>query len=72
LIIIYGPSSLSQGQITDIVIQAKHFEMIKNNIIKIMSQNCGQPVERVRKDMDRDNFMSAVEALNYGIIDEII
>ena len=54
------------------MIQAKHFEMIKNNIIKIMSQNCGQPVERVRKDMDRDNFMSAVEALNYGIIDEII
>ena len=61
-----------KGQATDIKIHADHIIRTKNKLNKIMSDNTGQPLEVVERDQERDNFMTAEEALAYGIIDKII
>jgi ATP-dependent Clp protease protease subunit len=71
-IMIHQPSGGSQGQATDIQIQAEHILKYKKRINILLSENTGQPLERIEKDTDRDYFMSAEEAREYGLIDKVI
>lgn len=61
-----------KGQATDIMIHARETERTKRTLTEILAQNCGQPLEKVMADCERDNFMSAFEALQYGLIDKVI
>lgn len=70
-IMIHQPLGGARGQASDIEIQANHIKRIKQKINEILSKNSGQQIERVEKDTDRDNYMTAEEALNYGLIDKI-
>ena len=70
-IMIHQPLGGAQGQASDIKIQADHILKIKEKLNKILSNNTGKPVEQVEKDTDRDNYLSAEEALEYGLIDKI-
>ncbi len=70
-IMIHQPLGGAQGQASDIKIQADHIIKIKNKLNKILSENTGKPIEEVEKDTDRDNYLSADEALSYGLIDKI-
>ena len=71
-IMIHQPSGGAQGQATDILIQAEHIAKIKKKMNEILSERTGQPLEKVMEDVERDYYMSADEALKYGLIDEII
>jgi ATP-dependent Clp protease, protease subunit len=71
-IMIHQPLGGAQGQATDIAIQAKEILRTKKRLNEILSLHTGQSVERVEKDTDRDNFMSADEAKAYGIVDEVV
>jgi len=71
-IMIHQPWGGAQGTASDIAIQAREIERLKADLIKILSQHTGKPVEKVAADSDRDFFMSAEEAKNYGLIDEVI
>ena len=70
-IMIHQPLGGAQGQASDIEIQANHIKRIKEKINKILSEQSCQPLEKVQKDTDRDFYMSADEALEYGLIDKI-
>jgi len=70
-VMIHQPSGGAQGQATDIEIVARHIIQIKNKMNRILSENSGQPLERIQKDVERDFYMTAEEALNYGLIDKI-
>lgn len=69
---IHQPSGGSNGQATDIQIQAEHIISTKEKLNKILSENTGQPIEKVIKDCERDYFMSAQESEDYGLVDLII
>ena len=71
-IMIPQPSAGTQGQITDMAIHLKRLEIIKKRMNKILSENTGKPIEVVTADCERDNFMSADEAVEYGLIDKVI
>ena len=71
-IMIHQPLGGAQGQATDIQIQAKEIQRMKDTLNRIISEQTGQDLETVEKDTDRDNFMSADEAYKYGLIDEVI
>ncbi len=71
-VMIHQPSGGSRGQATDIEIQAKRIVKMKDDLNKILSDRTGQPVEKVAADTERDNFMTAAEAKEYGLIDEVI
>ncbi len=71
-IMIHQPSGGSQGQATDIQIQAEHIQKTKAKLTRILSENSGQSLEKVAADCERDYFMSAEEARDYGLIDTII
>ncbi len=71
-IMIHQPLGGAQGQATDIAIQAEEILRMKAELNGILAKNTGQSVKRVEKDTDRDNFMSAKEALEYGMIDEVL
>jgi len=71
-IMIHQPSGGSQGQATDIEIQARRIVKMKNDLNKILSERTGQSIEKVAADTERDNFMTAFEAKEYGLIDEVI
>jgi ATP-dependent Clp protease protease subunit len=71
-IMIHQPLGGARGQASDIAISAKRIMQLKQHINKIISERTGQPIEKVERDTDRDYFMSADEALEYGIIDQII
>ncbi len=62
----------AQGQATDIKIQAEHILKIKKKLNNILASNTGQPINKVIRDCERDNYMSSEEALKYGLVDEII
>ena len=62
----------AEGQAVDIKIQAEHILKIKDRLNKILAKHTGQNIQKIEKDTDRDNYMSAEEALKYGIIDKII
>ncbi len=70
-IMIHQPLGGAQGQASDIEIQAKHIKIIKEKLNKILSENTGKSLSQIEKDTDRDNFMSAEQAKEYGLIDEI-
>lgn len=70
-IMIHQPLGGAQGQASDIKIQADHIIKIKQKLNKILSENTGKPIEQVEKDTDRDNYLSAEDALDYGLIDKI-
>jgi ATP-dependent Clp protease protease subunit len=71
-IMIHQPLGGFKGQASDIEIHAKQILKIKETLNQIISENSGQPLDRVKVDTDRDNFMSAKEALDYGLIDKIV
>ncbi|MDP1784317.1 MAG: ATP-dependent Clp endopeptidase proteolytic subunit ClpP [Sulfuricurvum sp.] len=71
-IMIHQPLGGAQGQATDIEIQAKEILRMKAELNEILAKNCGQSVKKLEKDTDRDNFMSAAEGVEYGIIDEVL
>jgi len=71
-IMIHQPSGGAQGQSTDIQIQAKEIQRLKDNLNKLLAEHTGQPFEKVEQDTERDNFMSAQEAFEYGLIDKVI
>ena len=70
-VMIHQPSGGARGQATDINIHAKWILRTKEKMNKLMSEMTGQPLEKIERDVERDYFMSAEEALAYGIIDEI-
>ena len=70
-VMIHQPLGGAQGQASDIAIQAEHILKIKKRMNTILSLNTGKPVEQIEKDVDRDNYMSAQEALEYGLVDKI-
>ena len=71
-IMIHQPMGGASGQATDIQIVAKHIQRIKDRMNRLFSQNTNQPLEVIVRDTERDNYMFAEEAKEYGIIDEII
>ena len=70
-VMIHQPSGGASGQATDVMIRAKLLQDTKERLTKILAQNTGQDYEKVYQDTDRDNFMTAEEALKYGLIDKI-
>ena len=71
-IMIHQPSAGTQGQVTDMAIHLKRLEIIKKRLNGILAANTGRSVEEVTDDCERDNFMTAEEALAYGLIDKVI
>jgi ATP-dependent Clp protease protease subunit len=71
-IMIHQPLGGAQGQATDIQIQAKEILRMKEMLNKMLSEQTGQDIKRIEDDTDRDNFMSAAEAEDYGLIDKVI
>ena len=71
-IMIHQPSAGTQGQVTDMAIHLKRLETIKARMNRIMAENCGKSIEQVTADCERDNFMTAEQALEYGLIDKVI
>ncbi len=71
-IMIHQPSGGAKGQATDIMIHADHIQQTKKRLNTILSENTGKPYETIAQDTERDNFMSAQQALEYGIIDKVI
>ena len=71
-IMIHQPSAGTQGQITDMAIHLKRLETIKKRMNHILAENTGKPLDVVTADCERDNFMSAEEAKEFGLIDKVI
>jgi ATP-dependent Clp protease, protease subunit len=71
-VMIHQPSGGFQGQASDIEIHAKEVLYLKRKLNEMMAQKTGQPIERIEQDTDRDNFMSAEDALKYGMIDRVL
>ncbi len=71
-IMIHQPSGGAKGQATDISIHANHILRTKKRLNEILSERTGQPIEVVERDTERDNFLTAQEALEYGLIDKVI
>ncbi len=71
-IMIHQPSGGTRGQASDIRIEAEHILKIKQRLNETLAANTGQPIEVIEKDTDRDNWMSAAEAVQYGLIDSVV
>lgn len=71
-VMIHQPLGGAEGQASDIEIRAKRILKMRDNLNKILAERSGQPLERIEKDTDRDYFMSAAEAADYGLIDKVI
>lgn len=71
-IMIHQPSGGAQGQATDIQIQAREILDLRERLNRILAENTGQPIERIQIDTERDNFMSAEDAVSYGIVDKLM
>ncbi len=71
-IMIHQPLGGARGQATDMQIQVEQILKIKNKLNKMLSENTGQDIETIKKDTERDNYMSAEEAKAYGLIDDVI
>ena len=71
-VMVHQPSAGYQGQVTDIHIHAQEVLELKRRLNQIMSKHTGQPFERIERDLERDNFMSAEAAVEYGIIDTVL
>lgn len=71
-IMIHQPSGGSQGQATEMQIAAEHILKIRKKLNEILAENTGKPYQEISMDTERDNYMSAVEAKEYGLIDEVV
>ena len=71
-IMIHQPSGGAQGQATDMEIHTRHILDMKKRLNQILADNTGQPIDVIAKDTNRDNFMTALQALEYGLIDKVI
>jgi len=71
-IMIHQPSGGAQGQATEIKIAAEHILKTKKKMNEMLAANTGQPIEVIERDTERDNYMTAQEALEYGLIDQVI
>jgi len=71
-IMIHQPSGGAQGQSTDIQIQAQEIQRLKDSLNQLLADHTGQSFEKVEADTERDNFMSAQEAADYGLVDKVI
>ena len=71
-IMIHQPWGGVQGQASDISIQAKEILRLKDRIEQILSKHTGRPIDKIKKDTDRDNFMAAEEAKEYGLVDSVV
>ena len=71
-IMIHQPLGGTQGQATEILIHAKHIERTRANLNRILAENTGKSLAEIEKDTERDNFMPAAEAKEYGLIDKVI
>ena len=71
-IMIHQPSGGARGQATDIAIHAEHIIKTRQKLNRILSERTGQPLDQIEADTERDNYLSAEDALKYGIVDEII
>ena len=71
-IMIHQPLGGTQGQASDIKIHAEHILRTRDNLNNILAANTGRPLEEIRRDTERDNFMRAAEACEYGLIDRVI
>ncbi len=71
-IMIHQPSGGAQGQSTDIQIQAEEIQRLKDSLNGIMADNCGKKASELERDTERDNFMSSAEAVEYGLIDQVL
>ena len=71
-VMIHQPLGGAQGQASDIEITANHIIQTKKKMIQMLSKNTGQPIKKIEKDVDRDYFMTADEAVAYGIVDKVI
>ncbi len=71
-VMIHQPLGGYQGQASDIEIHTREILTIRDRLNHILSNHTGQPIERIAKDTDRDNFMSAVEAMEYGLVDAVL
>ena len=71
-IMIHQPSGGAQGQSTDIQIQAKEIQRMKDDLNRILAENTGQKLKKIQEDTERDYFMSAAETVQYGLIDEVL
>ncbi len=69
---IHQPLGGAQGQATDIEIRARRILKMRDKLNKILADRTGQPLERIERDTDRDYFMTAAEAADYGLIDKVI
>jgi ATP-dependent Clp protease protease subunit len=69
---IHQPSGGAQGQASDIQIQAREILSLRERLNNILAKNTGQPVERIAEDTERDNFMSAEDAVSYGLVDKVL
>ncbi|BFU77609.1 ATP-dependent Clp endopeptidase proteolytic subunit ClpP [Arcobacter sp. 15-2] len=71
-IMIHQPLGGAQGQATDIQIQAKEIQRMKDSLNALLAKHTGQDIEKIEADTERDNFMSASEAADYGLVDKVI
>jgi ATP-dependent Clp protease protease subunit len=71
-IMIHQPSGGAQGQASDIEIHAREILYLRQRLNAILAERTGQPIERIEKDTERDNFMSAEDAVKYGLIDKVL
>ncbi len=71
-VMIHQPSGGAQGQATEILIAADHIQRTKQRLNKILAENTGKPIEQVAIDTERDNWLTAEDALSYGIVDKIL
>ena len=71
-IMIHQPSGGAQGQASDIEIHAREILYLRQRLNQILAERTGQPIERIEKDTERDNFMSAEDAVKYGLIDKVL
>ncbi len=71
-VMVHQPSAGYQGQVTDIGIHAEEVLELKRRLNRIMSNHTGQPIEKIEADLERDNFMSGEEAVEYGLIDTVL
>lgn len=71
-IMIHQPKGGYGGQVSDVEIHANRMKVMKQNLNEILALNCGKPISELERDTDRDNFMSAKQALQYGLIDDIL
>lgn len=71
-VMIHQPLGGMEGQATDMKIAARHIERIEEVLYEILAKHTGQPIDKIRQDCDRDNFMTAQQALEYGLVDKVL